>query len=176
MLVSYLPFRLAQKHYFSRPTQLQYGAFTRHAGGGHRLRLQLLRFIANNSLAPLRYNRPFSLAFNPFPTALHWYRPYLRALRSSVSVYRPRKYRRVSIGMRVYVVCNWDTYFGHRTFILLCFVRLCGISQLPISLWFEVLEREELKRGKIMEALDKFCFWDFNVFLFFFYVAWEYFV
>ena len=31
MLVSYLPFRLAQKHYFSAAAQLQYGAFTRHA-------------------------------------------------------------------------------------------------------------------------------------------------
>lgn len=54
MLVSYLPFRLAQKHYFSRPAQLPiwrvYVAYT----SMHRLRLQLLRFIANNSFAPLR--------------------------------------------------------------------------------------------------------------------------
>lgn len=60
MLVSYLPFRLAQKHYFSAATQLQYGAFTRHADTPCiDSDCNCCRFIANNSLRdPPRPPRP----------------------------------------------------------------------------------------------------------------------
>ena len=85
--------------------------------GVHRLRLQLLRFIANNSFAPLRDPR-FTLLPPSLPPTSSWFvdiAPTTVAFpRSSVSMYRPRKYRLVSIGSSVCIEWNRNlTKNGH---------------------------------------------------------------
>lgn len=99
MLVSCLPFRPAQKHYFpGRPSCSM--AFT-DAAGVHRLRLQLLRFIANNCSA--RPSRASTLAHRStlrLPRAPAFFRfctPFTEIQRHLVS-----------IGTSARVECNHD--------------------------------------------------------------------
>lgn len=144
MLVSYLPFRLAQKHYFSRPAQLPiwrvYVAYT----SMHRLRLQLLRFIANNSFAPLR------APTIPPPPPRDPITPSTVFPRSSVSLYPVHgKYGpRVNWTVCCVLRCNWYTRY---VYIYIYIYPMDSNVFQPTSVFVPVFLRSLVVRSSLRE-------------------------